>query len=220
MFSTAIDDIERVRELLPLEVDEEIKQKQRATLFSGRKKQALLFESDYTALLISLASGVRTGLDPLEALLASEQLFQENSPIRDEVKKLRQGIEKGRSFENVIQNFASSIDHPDLRLFRSALLLSYQEGGSLAACLQRLARVTRHRQSFRRKTRAALVLQKISAIGITGCSAVILVSQFLMNSEAAMKTLHHPLGIRLIIFGSLLMLFGTFWMLKMCRVKV
>ena len=77
IFSSALEDLARVRELLPEEEQIKTEKTYKSSLFKRKKKEALLFEADYTALLISLASGVRTGLDPLEALLASVHFADE-----------------------------------------------------------------------------------------------------------------------------------------------
>lgn len=178
------------------------------------------FEKDYTALLLALASSVRTGLDPLVALSNSEELFEPRSEVRKELRALREGLERGGREDGVIRSFASTIDHPDVALFRSAFLLARREGSSLAECLQRLARVTRQRQSFRRKIRGAVAMQKLSAIGIAGCTVAIGAIQALTNPAAIKAALAHPLGQRGLGLGVLLVLVGVGWMLRMGRSKI
>src|SRR5690606_25543464 len=51
------------------------------------------FERDYPALLTALASSVRTGLDPLTALMRIHELFPERSVIAGELRAVREEIE-------------------------------------------------------------------------------------------------------------------------------
>lgn len=177
------------------------------------------FERDYTALLLSLASGVRTGLDPLVALMECRDMFEAGSEIHKELTQIKELIDSGRSEEEVICSIGSTIRHPDLQLFRSALLLARKEGASLGVSLERLARVTRQRQSFRRKIRGAVALQKLSAIGISLCAVVIAAIQFLTNPKGVMTAWRHPVGSYLLWLGILMIIIGLFWMLRMTRPK-
>ena len=183
-------------------------------------KRAQVFEKDYTALLLSLAAGVRTGLDPLIALIQSEQLFGNESEVRKELKKLHDEVDAGAAEETAVLNFASSINHPDVQLFRTAFMLARKEGSSLANCLQRLARVTRQRQSFRRKIKSAVALQKLSAIGIAVCTGLIGLIQWTANSKAVMAALAHPIGFKILAGGFTSIGIGLIWMFTMTRSRV
>lgn len=183
-------------------------------------KRAENFERDYPAFLLSLASSVRTGMDPLAAMIASEKLFDPDSEIRRELFKFKSGIERGKSEVQTIQEFAASIRHPDIQLFRTGYLLARREGSSLAECLQRLAKVTRQRQSFRRKVKGAVAMQRLSAFGIGACAVLICAIQGLGNPKIITDALSHPLGMRLMITGVSLILVGLLWMIKMTRAHI
>ncbi len=180
-------------------------------------KRAEAFEKDYTAFILSLASGVRTGLDPLVALSQSQALFRAESEIAKEIGKFNQSIERGDSEDSAVRNFAASINHPDLDLFRTAFILARKEGSSLGGCLQRLARVTRQRQSFRRKIKAAVAMQKLSAFGIAGCAVVIGIMQYVSNPDGFQKALVHPLGFKIVCLALTLICGGIVWMLALTR---
>ncbi|RMG40649.1 MAG: hypothetical protein D6719_10315 [Candidatus Dadabacteria bacterium] len=178
------------------------------------------FERDYTAFLLSLASGVKTGSDPLTVLVKSYRLFPKESVISAELKRLEELVDSGLSEEEVVRQFAASISHPDISLFRSAFILSRKEGSSLSVCLHRLARVTRQRQSFRRKIRSAVAMQKLSAIGIALCTLIITAIQGLTNPDAILTALKHPVGVKALTFGVLLIITGLVWMLKLANRRV
>jgi Flp pilus assembly protein TadB len=184
------------------------------TLVSSR---AELFERDYTAFLLSLASSIRTGLDPLRAFIQCGELFPENSILSIEVKKTSHAIESGRGEDWAFGHFAYSIKHPDIGLLRAALILSRRQGSSLGTCLHRLARVTRQRQSFRRKIRGAVAMQRLSAFGIAGCTVIVGVIQGTSNPRAIHDAWQHPTGSIALAGGLGLVLFGLGWMLYMSR---
>lgn len=178
------------------------------------------FENDYAPFLISLASSVRSGLDPLDALRQAEFLFPKEGELGQELHCLNQAIERGASEERAVQEFGASIRHPDISLFRAAFILARQQGSPLASCLQRLARVTRQRQSFRRKAKAAIAMQRLSSLGIAACAALVGAFQALTNMAALRQAWTHPAGCIALSGGVLLMIFGLGWMLRLAISRV
>lgn len=183
-------------------------------------KRAENFERDYPAFLLSLASSVRTGLDPLSAMIESEKLFEQESEIRKELYKFKLAIERGKPEQEAVREFGASIRHPDIQLFRTGYLLARKEGSSFAECLQRLAKVTRQRQSFRRKVRSAVAMQRVSAFGIGGCAILICIIQTCGNPKILTDALAHPLGQRLLVSGALLIISGLVWMIRMTKSNI
>ena len=77
-------------------------------------------------------------MDPLFALCESRKMFAKDTVIFEELKKLSNKVDSGVTEFEAVQSFASSIRHPDIKLFRTAFMLARMEGSSLAECLQRL----------------------------------------------------------------------------------
>ncbi|MCB0329437.1 MAG: type II secretion system F family protein [Bdellovibrionales bacterium] len=178
------------------------------------------FDRDYAALLLSLSSGLKTGLDPLIALCKSVELFREDSVIRGELAAVERTLGEGKTEDEAIDAFGRTVRHPDVKLFRMAFKLARKEGASLSLCLQRLARVTRQRQSFRRKTRGAVAMQKLSAFGIALCTVMIGIIQGASNGQALVDAFANPMGRVLLIGGLSLVLTGIVWMLNMSKLRV
>lgn len=185
----------------------------------AQQTKARKFEKDYTALLLSLASAIRTGLDPLMALTSAEKIFPGDSELRNQLKQLNLNIQSGHKEEEAILSFAADIDHPDIKLFRTAFLLARREGSSLSECLQRLAKVTRQRQSFRRKAKAAVAMQRLSTFGIALCTAFVVIVQLIGNKDSVHSTLANPTGQYILGFGCTLVLTGIIWMLFMTKTR-
>ncbi|RME59918.1 MAG: hypothetical protein D6780_04330 [Candidatus Dadabacteria bacterium] len=191
--------------------------------FKKRRKErqkALNFERDFPSFLMSLSSSIKTGLDPLTALLNSTELFSEETELGKSLVLFKEQIEMGTSEEEAIRSFASDINHPDINLFRTAFLLARKEGASLSTALRRLAKVTRTRQSFRRKIRAAVAMQKLSSYGIVGSALVIAGIQAASNPQAVKAAISHPIGIKALGAGVSLMAVGLIWMLRLTRSKI
>jgi Flp pilus assembly protein TadB len=183
-------------------------------------RRAESFERDYTAFLLSLASGVRTGLDPLVAFSQAYLLFPASSVMGEELRGVKEKIERGETEEDAIRSFGASIAHPDIHLFQTALILARREGSSLSECLQRLAKVTRQRQSFRRKIQGATAMQRLSTYGILACAALIGLMQFSSNPGAMLQALQHPLGFKAVVVGSLLLGIGVAMMLNLTKRRI
>jgi tight adherence protein B len=188
-------------------------------LDSLAQSRSRLFEKDYTAFLISFAASVRTGLDPMVAFYSCGRLFDSESHLRKELEHCKVLLESGMREEDALQQFGARYELGDVELLRSAVILARKQGASLAACLQRLARVTRQRQSFRRKVKAALAMQRLSAFGISGCAIVIGIFQVITNPEGVGIAFADPIGRVLLSAGVLLMCAGLFWMLQLAKVK-
>lgn len=191
-----------------------------ARLRRKAERRAQLFEKDYTAMLLSLASAIRTGLDPLAAIMQLGKLFAPTSEVCKELAQLKANVESGMQEEDAVRRFGGTIAHPDLRLFTTAFILARREGSSLSECLQRLARVTRQRQSFRRKIRSAVAMQKLSAIGIGASAVVIGLIQAASNPEGLRLAMQHPIGSKMLGAGILLIVIGIGWMMRMARPRV
>jgi Flp pilus assembly protein TadB len=182
--------------------------------------RALAFERDYTAFLLALASSVRAGLDPLTAMIKSADLFPKASEVRRAILALKADIDAGCGEEAAFGRFAEDIRHPDIGLFSTAMVLARREGSSLGGCLERLAKVTRHRQSFRRKTRSAVAMQRLSAVGLAGIAVLIVGMQFIGNPESLSVALGTEFGRRALLMGGLAIAGGIIWMLRLARTRV
>lgn len=187
---------------------------------SAARRRREAFERDYTAMLLSLASAIRTGLDPLVALASdSKNYFLLTLRFVRSWENYLRTLNEVCKEDEAVRKFRQTINHPDVQLFRTAFILARKEGSSLSECLQRLARVTQQRQSFRRKVRSAVAMQKLSAIGIGLCTVAIGGIQFVTNPDALSTAWNHPVGSKLLLVGLGLVGAGIGWMIKMASPK-
>lgn len=179
--------------------------------------QAIKFEREYPALLLALASSVRAGADPLVALMQLESLFPPASEVAKAIATFRETIDGGADEEQAIVEFASSLKHPDITMFRTALQIARREGASISSTLYRLVRVTRSRQSLRRKARAAVMSQRLSSLGIAALALLIALGSAVANPGLLGDAVTHPLGSSMMWCGGLLIAVGVIWSLILTR---
>jgi Flp pilus assembly protein TadB len=180
-----------------------------------RSKRFAEVDRDLPALLTFLASSVRAGLDPMVALLEAPHYLPEGTVLHQAVEDCVGKIKAGETEEDCIRSLCERIPHPDLPLLRSCLFISRRHGTSIAEPLHRVTRVVRQRQSFRRKIKGALVMHRMSAMGIALCAILISLMQFLTNYSAMMAAIRHPIGSKILICGALLIFIGVSWMMTM-----
>jgi tight adherence protein B len=190
------------------------------TIVKKVERRTESFDKEYPIFLLSLASSVRTGLDPLVAFTSCAGLFPAESVLRREIEKFQSDLNSGKGEEAAIRQFCSSIQHDDVALLRVALLIARQQGASIANCLQRLAKVTRQRQSFHRKVKAALAMQRLSAFGIAVSALCIGVLQAITNLDGLAMSVADPTGQLLLSAGGFLVVVGVIWMLQLSKARV
>lgn len=179
-------------------------------------KRVIEFEDEYPSFLISLSSAVRAGNDLYTSIVQAQNFLKKGSALNTEISKMIKKVNSGSDFSEAVKSFGYSVNLKDISLFRSALILSSKEGSSISRSLHRLAVITRQRQSFRRKIRGALVMQKISAFGMIFTVLFVGVFQMLSNPDGYQKVLEHPLGLKSLSLSAVLILIGTFWITKIC----
>jgi len=190
----------------------------RSQLFHRKPISTKQVLDDLVALLQSLAAAIRSGMDPIMALERSGESLGESSYLSQEVSRLILRItDESIPLETALKEFANDIQDPCLDLFRHALKLAHDDGASISTCLQRLSRVTRQRQSFDRKVKSALAMQKLSTIGLLACAGIMLTTQALTNLEAITRTFSNPLSLSVMIFGLTLLISGGLMMSMLAR---
>ena len=174
-------------------------------------------DRDLPALLTSVASSVRAGVDPVSALLSARDYFQKETPLVREIEGLQRGLVSGGDEEELLEAFLAIYSSQEGELFKRCLILARRHGSSLGEPLHRITRVVRQRQSFRRKVKAALAMHRMSAIGIALCAVAMGALQLVMNPHSLDIAIHHPTGRVLLIGGICLISCGLVWMMMMGR---
>lgn len=173
---------------------------------------------DLVALLQSLSAAIRSGMDPILALERSGKSLGKDSYLSREVASLITQInDEGVPLHSALGKFAINIEDPCLDLFKHALRLAHEDGATISSCLQRLSRVTRQRQSFDRKVKSALAMQRLSTIGLLACASLMLITQALINFEAISRAFLNPLSLLVMLIGLTLLISGAVMMTTLAK---
>lgn len=191
--------------------------KQSPQLGRVSRSERAAVDRDIVTLLTAVASSVRAGFDPVAAVTEAREFFPPESPVRRELQLFYEALARGDDEEVAIRALFARIATAEVELFKGCLLLARKHGSSLAEPLHRIARVVRQRQSFRRKTRAALAMHRMSAVGIAICAALIGAIQAAMNPAGIAVACAQPVGLALLGAGSLLIVAGIAWMMSLGR---
>jgi Flp pilus assembly protein TadB len=181
------------------------------------RARSMALERDLPALLNSVASSVRAGIDPVCALTDAREYLPPLSPLVAELGRFKNALASGVDEIKAIEELFGGDKAPDLELFTRCLILSRRHGSALSEPLYRVTRVVRQRQSFRRKTRAALAMHRMSAIGIALCAVCIGGLQLATNADGVRIAMGSSIGIWLLSSGVVLVAIGLVWMLMMGR---
>lgn len=184
-------------------------------LFGNRKEK--LSDSDFCLFLQSISSAIRTGADPIIAFTLARDLYDKTSKIRMDLESFQSAIDTGSSFEEALNAFCRSCNHPDIKILKNIFLISFEHGSPLYPSLQRLLKSIRQRESASRRLRSALALQNLSCYGMAFCTVLMLFIQIIGNHEAVKEAFHNPAGVKLYAFGITLILTGIAWMFCMSK---
>ena len=94
-------------------------------------------ERDLPALLTTIASSVRAGIDPISAMVQARTFFQPRTEIARELVAFAAEIAAGEKDEEAINAFMDGLKSADLELFKRCIVLSRRHGASLAEPLHR-----------------------------------------------------------------------------------
>ena len=169
-------------------------------------KRAAKFAEEFPAILLATASGLSAGHTALAALERSTRLLPEKSKIRFEVAQLLDLLRTGVPKEVAIRDFAADIQLEELDLFRSAFVLSLENGGRLAPSLQRLAQVLKDRSILITSARTATAVMRMTASFLLLLAPLIVSMVAFRTPDFFHKLFTHPvardagsLGILLIV---------------------
>jgi Flp pilus assembly protein TadB len=178
------------------------------------------FEKDYPTLLISLSAMIKSGSDPLLALRKAGELFAAERVIVSELKRIDAALDRGEAMALAIKHFGSGVRQGDTKLFHTAFNLAVAEGSAFSPILLRLAKFVRQRQSFRRRSRAALAVQRLSSLGIIGCAVTMVIFQVATNKEALNLIYKNNLALMAFLSGITVLIFGAVLMFRLCSKEV
>ncbi len=177
-------------------------------------------EDQLVGAIQSLASGVRAGLNLIQAmdLVAKDG----PDPVRQEFGHLLREYEFGLSLEDAMANAAYRIGSSDYRLLFQALLTHRERGGDLGETLDRIADSIREIQRLENRVETLTAQGRATARALGVFPIIILGLMYVLGigREAVVDLFREPAGLGLLAVIAGLNLIGFLWIRKIVSVDL
>jgi len=183
-----------------------------------RRRRLARLESQLVNGLQTLASGVRAGLNFVQAM----QLVARDGPIplRQEFRHLLQEYEYGLSLEDAMNNAAERIGSTDFRLVFSALLTHRERGGDLANTLDRISDAIREIQRLESRVKTLTAQGRANArfLGLLVIGTMII--YYLIDSSGVRQLFADDIGKLILMVIGILVIVGFLWIRKIIDIDI
>jgi tight adherence protein B len=141
-------------------------------------------------------------------------------PIGIEFRRVFDEISMGVALPQALQNMTDRLDCVDLRFFVTSVLVQRETGGNLAEIIDSLAVMIRKRFELHLKVRALSAEGRFSAIILFALPIVVGGVLYKMNPDYMSTLFTDPMGQKMLMGGSFLMVTGAIIMKRMVAIKV
>jgi tight adherence protein B len=183
---------------------------------AGRRRKAFAAAVPDTLQLMS--GSLAAGLSLAQAV---ETVTREGSdPVAGEFRRALVETRLGVPLEDALEGVAERFDSDDLHWAVMAIRIQREVGGNLAELLDTVAATMREREYVRRQVATLSAEGRLSA-WVLGCLPVVfLLYLLLVRRDYVMPLFTDPRGLVLLVFGTLWLGVGVFWMSRLVKVEV
>ena len=187
-------------------------------LLNKRRIRLAAFATQLPDALELVARALRAG----HALGAGMHVVAEEmpSPIADEFGRVYEEQNLGIALEDAMRGMADRVPNMDLRFFVTAVAIQRQTGGDLAEILDKIGYVIRERYKILGQVRALTAEGRLSGVVLIGLPFFLLIVMMHINYGYIEILWTHPTGIKMSIFGIVLMILGALIIKKIIDIKV
>ncbi len=182
----------------------------------ARRRNRRRFEEDLGQVLPLVASNLRAGLTPRQAMGSVAENLDE--PIRGEFRLLNADIDRGVPLAEAIEAMAERTDSHDLVLLSAAVRAQSTTGGNLAEVVDSVGETIRARVDMRRMVRSRTAQGRATAV-IMVLVPPILGLFLAFSNDMYMEFFLSPMGLIDIIACALFEIAGYAICMKMCDIK-
>ncbi len=184
-----------------------------------RRRRLRRLEGQLVAGIQTLASGVRAGLNLIQAM----QLVARDAsvPLRQEFRHLLREYEYGIPLEEAMENAAVRIGSGDFRLLFAALQTHRERGGNLGETLDRIAASIREIQRLESRVKTLTAQGRTTARWLGAMPVVILIIlNFVMGDSPIRLLFEDNLGKVIILTIIVLNVAGFLWIRKIVSLDI
>lgn len=183
-----------------------------------RRKRLKAFALQLPDALELTARALRAG----HSLAAGMHLVGEEmpDPIAGEFSRVYEEQNLGIALEEAMRSMADRVPNLDLKFFVTAVAIQRQTGGDLAEILDKIGYVVRERYKILGQVKALTAEGRLSGVVLIALPFVLLLVMMHLNYTYVSMLWTDPMGIKLSIFGLVMMLLGAFMIKKIVDIKV
>lgn len=183
-----------------------------------RSKRLQLMEKQLPDALDLICRALRAG----HAFSAALSMVGDEAaePIASEFKTTFDEIMFGVSTKNAMLNLAERVPNEDIRYFVMAVLVQLETGGNLTVLLSSLANLMRERFKLMGKIRVLAAEGKLSAYILTGLPFFLALTLNVINPGYLNILFTDPIGVKMLIGVSVLMVIGIFFLWRIVVIRV
>jgi len=187
-------------------------------LLNKRRARLSAFATQLPDALELVARALRAG----HALGAGMHVVAEEmpSPIADEFGRVYEEQNLGIALEDAMRGMCDRVPNMDLRFFVTAVAIQRQTGGDLAEILDKIGYVVRERYKILGQVKALTAEGRLSGVVLIGLPFFLLVVMMHINYKYVQVLWTHPTGVKMSIFGIVLMILGALIIKKIIDIKV
>jgi tight adherence protein B len=165
-----------------------------------------------------VAGSLESGFSLPQALDAVVR--EDTQPAAGEFSRALAETRIGSDVEDALERVAGRMDSTDLRWTVMAIRIQRSVGGNLAEVLRNTVDTMRERGQLRRQVRALSAEGRLSAYVLIALPLLLGVWMFFTRGSYMRPLYTTPLGLAMLIGGTLLMMVGIVWMRRVIKVEV
>jgi tight adherence protein B len=140
-------------------------------------------------------------------------------PLASEFRTAHQEINYGVPMNEALHNLAERVPLTDLRYLVIAVVIQRESGGNLAEILGNISHIIRERLKLAGKVRVLSAEGRLSAWILASLPFVMMGVMMLVNRTYVSTLWTHPMGIRMLWVGAMMILLGGLWTRRIVRIR-
>jgi tight adherence protein B len=180
--------------------------------FKASRRMAA-FEDQLPDLLVTLAASLKAGHSFKQGI---QTIVDEgHEPASKELNRVLTDTRLGRPMDEALSETAERIGSKNFSFVITAVTIQRQVGGSLAGLFDMVADTVRQRQQFARKIKGLTAMGRASAYVLVGLPFFVGFALTLLNPDYMSPLYNTTTGHHLILFGLVMMAFGSLILKKL-----
>lgn len=168
--------------------------------------------------LTLMANGLKSGLNiPQTLQIVVDEM---PDPIRQEFSLVLSENRVGKSLEEAFENLAKRLKSEDVSMFVTSVNILSETGGNVAETFQNIVKTIRERLKLQGKISAMTAQGMTSAVIVGALPWVMAAVLYFADPQSMGPMFTHPAGWVILFMVLVLELIGTFFILKIVKIKV